>query len=118
MEFSGWAYVADESIKVTKMLHRAPGNVVFTTHVEKVKDENTGKLLASPYFLGKKSLVEVLKPLDLVLYLGIGKGDNNETLRVLQTKPDGKFDASDRTGKLEEYIPNPDFSKIYAQLSA
>lgn len=118
MEFSDWAFIADESIKVTKMLHRAPGNVVMTTHIEKVKDESTGKLLTSPYFLGKKSLVEVLKPVDLVLYLGVGKGEDGNTLRVLQTQPDGKFDASDRTGKLDEYIPNPTFTEIYRQLSA
>ena len=118
MEFKDWGFIADETIKVVKMLHRSPVNVIFTSHVEKVKDESTGKLLASPYFLGKKSLIEVLKPVDLVCYLGIGKGEDGESLRVLQTKPDGKFDASDRTGKLDEYIPDPDFSKIYAQLTA
>lgn len=119
MEFAGWAFIADESTKVAKMLHRAPGNVVFTTHTEKVKDESTGKLLTSPFFLGKKSLVEVLKPIDLVLYLAVTKHpESGETVRVLQTKPDGKYDASDRTGKLDDLIVNPTFTTIYEQLTA
>ena len=119
MEFKDWAFVADESIKVAKMLHRAPGNVVFTTHTEKVKDESTGKLLISPFFLGKKSLVEVLKPIDLVMYLAVAQHpETGETVRVLQTKPDGKYDASDRTGKLENIIVNPTFSTIYEQLTS
>lgn len=118
MEFSDWAFIADESIKVAKMLHRCPGNVVFTAHAEKVKDESTGKVMTTPYFLGKKSLVEVLKPIDLVLYLGVAKGDEGKTIRVLQTQPDGKIMASDRTGKLEEFIPDPTFQTIWDQLTA
>lgn len=118
MEFSNWAFIADESIKIAKMLHRAPGNVVFTTHAEKTKDESSGKLMVGPFFLGKKSQVEVLKPIDLVLYLAVSKGKDDQSMRVLLTKPDGKNMASDRTGKLAEYIPNPTFSDIYEQLIA
>lgn len=113
-----WAYIADETIKVVKLLHRSPHvNVIFTTHNEKVKDESSGKLLNSPYFLGKKSLGEVLKPIDLILYLGVADIDGVPT-RVLQTKPDGKNDAGDRTGKLDFFIPNPNFAEIYAQMQA
>jgi hypothetical protein len=113
-----WAFVADETIKVVKLLHRSPHvNVIFTTHAEKVKDENSGKLLTSPYFLGKKSLGEILKPVDLILYLAVTDVEGVPT-RVLLTKPDGKNDAGDRTGKLDMYIPNPNFAEIYAQLQA
>ena len=118
MEFKDWGYIADESTKVAKLLHRTPHvNFLFTSHAEKVKDESTGKMLVSPVFLGKKSLAEVLKPIDLVLYMNVAKTDSG-TMRVLQTKPDGKNDAADRTGKLEEYIEEPTFAKIYAQLTA
>lgn len=112
-----WAFIADETVKVVKMLHRSPVNVIFTTHIEKVKDESSGKLLTSPYFLGKKSLGEVLKPIDLILYLAVAEVDGEPT-RILLTKPDGKNDAGDRTGKLDMYIPNPTMAEVYAQLTA
>lgn len=118
MEFKDWGFIADESTKVAKMLHRTPHvNFIFTSHAEKVKDESTGKMLVSPVFLGKKSLAEVLKPIDLVLYMNVAAGEEG-TIRVLQTKPDGRNDAADRTGKLEEFIVNPTFSDIYKQITA
>jgi hypothetical protein len=114
-----WSFIADETIKVVKMLHRSPHvNVIFTTHAEKIQD-TTGKILNSPYFLGKKALGEVLKPIDLILYLAVTQDKTTgEPMRVLLTKPDGKNDAGDRTGKLDMYIPNPNFAEIYAQMKA
>lgn len=119
MEFKDWAYIADNTINMIKMLHRSPYvNAIFTTHSERVKDDDTGKVLTSPYFLGKKSLTEALKPVDLVLYLAVAKGEDGQPVRVIQTGGDGKIDASDRSGKLAFQIPNPTMSEIYAQLSA
>jgi hypothetical protein len=94
-------------------------NVIFTTHAEKIREESTGKILNSPYFLGKKALAEVLKPIDMILYLAVTQDKTTgEPMRVLLTKPDGKNDAGDRTGKLDMYIPNPNFAEIYAQMKA
>lgn len=118
MEYKDWGFIADNTINVVKMLHRSPHvNVIFTTHAEKVKDEDSGKLLISPYFLGKKSLSEALKPVDEVFYLAVAKGDESEPIRVIQTGQDGKIDASDRSGKLAFQIPNPTMGEIFAQLS-
>lgn len=118
LEFKDWAFIADNTINIVKMLHRSPYvNAIFTTHAEKVKDEHSGKLLLSPYFLGKKSLTEALKPVDLVLYLGVGEDDKGQAVRILQTQPDGKNDASDRSGKLDPLIGNPTFAELFAQLS-
>jgi hypothetical protein len=113
-----WGYIADETVKVVKMLHRSKHvNVIFSSHTEKVVDQSTGKILNSPYFLGKKALGEVLKPIDMILYLAVTE-INGEPTRVLLTKPDGRNDAGDRNGKLEMYIQNPNFPEIYAQLKA
>lgn len=111
-----WAYIADYTIAVVKMLHKSPHvNVIFTTHPERVQDD-TGKVMNSPYFLGKKSLGEVLKPIDLILYLGVKEVDG-EVHRILQTKPNGKNDAGDRSGKLVDFIVDPTMTEIYAQLT-
>lgn len=119
MQIQDWGTLADNTITVVKLLHRSTFvNVIFTTHLEKVKDEDSGKVLTSPFFIGKKSLQEALKPIDIVAYLGVAQDKaTKETFRVLQTNPDGKFDASDRSGKLDAYIPNPTFAEIHAQLT-
>lgn len=113
-----WAYIADNTINIVKILHRSPHvNAIFTTHQEKVKDEDSGKLLVSPYFLGKKALGEALKPVDFLWHLDVDKSDKGNPVRILQTQPDGKIDASDRSGKLPMYIEEPTMAAIYEYLS-
>jgi hypothetical protein len=120
MRIQDWGTMADNTINVVKMLHRSPFvNVIFTSHVEKVQDQETGKLMYSPYLLGKKSLQEAMKPIDIVCYLGVHQDKNTkETMRVLQTNPDGKYDASDRSGKLAPQYVNPTMTDIYNDLLA
>lgn len=113
-----WAYIADNSISVVKMLHRSKYvNVIFTTHAEKLKEEDSGKVLMSPFFLGKKTIEEALKPIDLVLYLAVGKDEQGQPVHVLQTKGDGKIDASDRSGELPFQMGDPSFVDIYPYLA-
>lgn len=113
-----WAYIADNSITTVKMLHRSKYvNVIFTTHAEKLKDEDSGKVLMSPYFLGKKTIEEALKPIDLVLYLALGKDEAGQPVHVLQTKGDGKIDASDRSGELPFQMGDASFEEIYPYLT-
>jgi hypothetical protein len=109
-----WAFIADNSINIVKMLHRSKHvNVIFLTHAEKLKDEDSGKLLMSPYFLGKKTIEEALKPIDLVLYLATAKDNNGDPVHVLQTKGDGRIDASDRSGEMPFQMLDPSFEEIY-----
>lgn len=113
-----WAFIADNSINVVKMLHRSKFvNVIFTSHAEKLKEEDSGKVLMSPYFLGKKTIEEALKPIDLVLYLALGKDEQGQPVHVLQTKGDGKIDASDRSGELPFQMGDPSFVDIYPYLA-
>jgi hypothetical protein len=113
-----WAFIADNSINVVKMLHRSKFvNVIFTSHAEKLKEEDSGKVLMSPFFLGKKTIEEALKPIDLVLYLALGKDEAGQPVHVLQTKGDGKIDASDRSGELPFQMGDPSFEDIYPYLA-
>ena len=113
-----WAYIADNSIDVMKMLHRTKYvNVIFITHAEKLKEEDSGKVLMSPYFLGNKTIEQALKPIDLVLYLALGKDEQGQPVHVLQTKGDGKIDASDRSGELPFHMGDATFSDIYPYLA-
>lgn len=119
MRIQDWGTLADNTITIVKMLHRSPFvNVIFTAHVEKVQDDS-GKVLYSPYLLGKKSLQEAMKPIDIVAYLAVAQDKNTkESMRVLQVHPDGKFDASDRSGKLQGQYINPTMSELYEDLMA
>lgn len=113
-----WAYIADNSINTVKMLHRAKHiNVIFVTHAEKLKEEDSCKVLMSPFFLGNKTIEQALKPIDLVLYLALGKDEQGQPVHVLQTKGDGKIDASDRSGELPFHMGDATFSDIYPYLA-
>jgi len=119
MRIQDWGTLADNTITIVKMLHRSPFvNVIFTAHVEKVQDD-AGKVLYSPYLLGKKSLQEAMKPIDIVAYLAVVQDKNTkESVRVLQVHPDGKFDASDRSGKLQGQYVDPTMLELYTDLMA
>ena len=113
-----WGVVADNAINTIKMMHRSPVNFIITAHVGKVKDDDSGKVMQSPIFLGQKAGPEILKTVDVIAYYGIGKTESGESVRVLQITSDGKKDGGDRFGKLDEQIINPTFSDIYEQLTA
>jgi len=119
MRIQDWGTLADNTIQIVKMLHRSPWvNAIFTAHVEKVQDD-AGKVLYSPYMLGKKSLQEAMKPIDIVAYLAVVQDKTTkESVRVLQVHPDGKFDASDRSGKLQGQYVDPTMLELYNDLMA
>jgi len=119
MRIQDWGTMADNTISIVKMLHRSPWvNAIFTAHVEKVQDD-AGKVLYSPYMLGKKSLQEAMKPIDIVAYLAVVQDKvTKESVRVLQVHPDGKFDASDRSGKLQSQYVDPHMIDLYNDLMA
>jgi hypothetical protein len=119
MRIQDWGTIKDNTVNVVKMLHRSPVNAIFITHADRVKDEESGRTSIQPVLLGKASLGEVPKVVDIIAYLAVVQDKNSkENVRVLQTESDGKIDAGDRFGKLDTQIVNPDFSTIWEQLTA
>jgi hypothetical protein len=119
MRIQDWGTIKDNTVNVVKMLHRAKINVIFITHSEEIKDENTGVSRIQPYLLGKGSLGEVPKIVDIIAYLAVSQDKKTkETFRVLQTGQDGKILAGDRFGKLEYQIINPTMAELFAQLTS
>lgn len=113
-----WGVIADNAINTMKMLHRSPVNVIITAHAGRVKDDESGKVMTSPIFLGQKTGPEVLKIVDVIAYYGIATTDTGESVRVLQVLSDGKKDGGDRFGKLEDQIAHPTMQELYSQLTA
>ncbi|WP_346927664.1 hypothetical protein, partial [uncultured Arthrobacter sp.] len=57
--------------------------------------------------------------IDIVAYLAVVQDKNTkESVRVLQVHPDGKFDASDRSGKLQGQYVDPHMLDLYDDLMA
>lgn len=118
MRIQDWGTIKDSTVNVVKLLHRSPVNSIFITHSEKQKDENTGTVTTQPVLLGKASLGEVPKVVDIIAYLAVAQNkETKENVRVLQTGTDGKIDAGDRFGKLAYQIVNPTMQEVYAQLT-
>jgi len=119
MRIQDWGTIKDNTITVVKMLHRSQVNAIFITHSEELRDENTGASRIQPYLLGKGSLGEVPKIVDIIAYLAVAQDKKTkENFRVLQTGQDGKILAGDRFGTLDFQIVNPDMATIYEQLTS
>ena len=119
MRIQDWGTIKDNTVNVVKMLHRAKINVIFITHSEEIRDENTGVSRIQPYLLGKGSLGEVPKIVDIIGYLAVSQDKKTkETFRVLQTGQDGKILAGDRFGKLDYQIIDPTMAELFAQLTS
>jgi hypothetical protein len=119
MRIQDWGTLKEKSVNAVKLLHRSPVNSIFISHAERVKDEESGKVTIQPYMLGKGSLGEIPKVVDIIAYLAVVQDkESGGNIRVLQTESNGKIDAGDRFGKLDAQIINPTMGVIYAQLSA
>ena len=78
MRIQDWGTIKDNTINVVKLMHRSPVNAIFITHSEELRDENTGASRIQPYLLGKGSLGEVPKIVDIIAYLGGGSGQEDQ----------------------------------------
>lgn len=110
-----WGYVGEETELIVNSLHECPGNVIFTTHAERKEDE-AGRTLWLPQFVGKQAYREALKPLDEVYFLAV-KEIEGEAVHVLQTRQNGRALASTRAPRMEAFIPSPTMSEVYAQFT-
>lgn len=119
-DFAMWAQIADNlTWMVTQFQDKeAPYNAIFIAHTEKVKDDNLGAVLLSPYFLGKKSIVDIPKIPDTIAYLAKAQDGDGETVRVLQLTSTDRIDAGSRLEhKLPKQMVNPTMGEFFKHLS-
>lgn len=115
--YEKWALLAEDTLKWIELLHRSGYFVIVLGHTDSDKDDTTGKVTTSPYFLGKKTGKEAPKIFDIIGYLYVDTHpETGEPLRVLQTEGvDGKI-AKDRTDTLPNFMGNPLMSKVYKRI--
>lgn len=106
-----WGIVQAQLRKVIRYFRELPFHFIITALVDESKDETSGVILNRPSFSGKASS-EISGFMDLVLYLGVKRGKDEEEKRLCLTGETEKTYAKDRSGKLPKYI-EPDFAKIY-----
>lgn len=78
-----------------------PRNVYFTAKLESYQDD-TGVVRYQPMLPGKKLGQALPYFFDEVFFLRVEKNADGEPVRYLQTTPDIKYHAKDRSGRLSE----------------
>jgi hypothetical protein len=82
--------------------------------MEKTQDEN-GKIIYASSMPGKTTTKDLPYFFDEVFALRAERDDKGDIQRMLQTQPDGKWTAKDRSGKLDAYEP-ADFGAIIKKI--
>lgn len=119
-DYAMWAQIADNLVWLVTSFQdkEVPYNAIFIAHTEKVKDDNLGSVLLSPYFLGKKSIVDIPKIVDTIAYLAKAQDGDGETVRVLQLTSTDRIDAGSRLEhKLPKQLVNPTMKTFFGHLS-
>jgi hypothetical protein len=118
-DFAMWAQIADNLVWMLSYFQHKDSsyNAIYIAHTEKVKDDNLGSVLLSPYFLGKKSIVDLPKIPDTIAYLAkVQNGD--ETARVLQLTSTERIDAGSRVEhRLPKQMVNPTMGEYFAYIT-
>ena len=116
-KFEKWASLAEDTLAWTELLHRSGYMVILLAHTEQEKDELTGKVTTSPYFLGRKTGREAPKIFDVIAYLYVDRHpETDDPLRVLQTEGVDGIIAKDRTDTLPNFMGDPLMSKVYNRI--
>jgi phage nucleotide-binding protein len=96
----------DTMLELLRAFRDLPMNVYMSAKQEREQDEDTGRTLYSPSLPGKRLSQGISYLFDEVFALRIDK-DEQGPYRVLVCKPDGRFEAKDRSGQLAALeVPN------------
>lgn len=108
----------DTICKLLKHLRDLPMNVVLIAKREQIQDED-GKLLYGPSFPGKRLAQLAPYLFDEVWALRTAERTDDDgkpvVVRYLQTVSDGRWEAKDRSGRLERY-ERPDLKSLADKL--
>lgn len=94
-----------------------PGrNVYMSAKMEPSKDEMTGIIKYGPSMPGSKLGSKLPYYFDFVFRLAIGKDQQGNQYRFLQTQPDLQYEAKDRSGALTA-VEVPNLSEIFNKIA-
>lgn len=117
--FEKWAHAYEKASQVIEALHRSDYHLICTTPAERQTDEFSRSRMVMPYFEGQKSKTKMPGKFDMVAYLFIQEDSEGKKRRVLQLEQSDEVVTKNRAGELlDDYIVDPDFSKIHEALTA
>lgn len=109
--------MADQMNAMIRNFRDLPGkNVYFSAKMDKVKDENQGRIVYSPSAPGQKVGIGIPYFFDEVFALRVESDDEGKPCRMLQTQTDGIYIAKDRSGLLDMW-EEPDLGKIISKIN-
>lgn len=91
-----------------------PMNVYMSCKQEREKDELSGRTLYMPSMPGRRLTQGIAYLFDEVFALRV-ETDDNGPYRVLQCQPDGRYEAKDRSGRLEA-LEAPHLGKVHSKI--
>lgn len=106
----------EKMMMTLKAFRDLPGkNVVMVAKQEPIKDDMTGVVQYGPGMPGSKLGQQLPYLFDEVFRLAIGKTQQGEEYRYLQTNPDLQYDAKDRSGSLDA-VERPDLTFVFNKI--
>lgn len=106
----------EKMIETVKAFRDLEGyNVYMSAKEELFKDEAMGSLKFRPMLPGSRLSPALPYLFDEVLALRIGTTTDKKTYRYLQTQPDMRYTAKDRSGSLAE-IEQPDLTHVFTKI--
>jgi phage nucleotide-binding protein len=101
---------------VIRLFRDLPGkNVYMSAKMEPMKDELTGIVTYGPSMPGAKLGPKLPYFFDFVFRLGVNQTQDGQKYRFLQTQPELKYIAKDRSGALDAIEP-PDLNHVIAKV--
>ena len=115
MEMRDWGTLAMKIEKFVRAYRDLPMHTIVTALEETEMDKVTGEMRVYPMLQGsvQKQLPAYF---DEVLYMAakeVGEGDEKTLRRYALTRNSGKYIAKDRSGRLPQWVIDPDFGRIY-----
>ena len=106
----------EKMLMTIKSFRDLPGkHVVMAAKQEAIKDDLTGIVAYGPSMPGSKLAPQLSYLFDEVFRLGIGKTQQGQEYRFLQTQPDLQYDCKDRSGVLASVEP-PDLNHVFNKI--
>ena len=110
-----YSAMADEMMERIRNLISIPEkNLYCICKQKKIQDDN-GRILFSPDVPGNSFSQKLPYYFDEVFAFRMMKNSEGEMMRYIQTYPDERYDAKDRSGNLSQF-EEPDISKIISKI--
>ena len=111
-----YSQMADEMLERIRNLISIPGKNLYCICKQKKMQDDDGKILFSPDVPGNTFAQKIPYYFDEVFaFRWLKDPETGEMKRMLQTYPDEKYDAKDRSGNLNMF-EEPDITKIISKI--